>query len=51
MYQIVDDCCVCRLEDKTYIPFDDSNADYRSYKEWLADGNVPAPAASDRNSS
>ncbi len=24
-----------------YIPFDESNADYQIYKEWLSEGNTP----------
>ena len=29
----------------SFIPFDDGNADYVRYKEWIALGNTPDPAA------
>ena len=29
----------------SFIPFDDDNMDYIRYKEWLAMGNTPDPAA------
>ena len=29
----------------SFIPFDDANTDYVRYKEWLAMGNTPDPAA------
>tara|TARA_R100000458_G_C8179767_1_gene177231 strand:+ start:357 stop:521 length:165 start_codon:yes stop_codon:yes gene_type:complete len=30
-----------RKADGAFIPFDDNNRDYVSYKEWLAAGNTP----------
>ena len=37
---------VKRLYDETYIPFDNSNADYQAYLKWVAEGNTPEPADS-----
>lgn len=37
---------VIRLVDNASIPADDGNADYRAYREWLAEGNTPDPAES-----
>jgi len=31
-------------EDRTCIPFDDTNADYIEYKAWVAAGNTPEAA-------
>jgi hypothetical protein len=35
---------VKRLSDGAYIPFDETNKDYRKYLEWIAEGNEPLPA-------
>ena len=35
---------VLRLSDNAWIPPDESNADYRAYLEWVAEGNTPKPA-------
>ena len=32
---------VKRLHDGALIPFDESNADYREYLDWLSEGNEP----------
>lgn len=34
---------VQRDADQAIIPFDDGNADYQAYKDWLAEGNTPTP--------
>jgi hypothetical protein len=34
---------VIRLEDNAYIPFDQANADYQKYLQWLSEGNIPTP--------
>jgi hypothetical protein len=39
-----DAVCIVRLSDGSVLPFDLANADYRSYLEWLAEGNTPLPA-------
>ena len=35
---------VCRIADNCFIPFDESNRDYREYLKWVAEGNQPLPA-------
>jgi hypothetical protein len=35
---------ILRVEDSTYIPFDEANTDYQAYLAWLAEGNTPLPA-------
>lgn len=35
---------ILRVEDKTFIPFNPDNTDYKYYLEWLAEGNEPLPA-------
>ena len=38
---------VIRLEDKAFIPFDETNTDYQEYLEWKAEGNTPEPVDED----
>ena len=33
------------LPTSVFIPFDEGNADYQIYKEWVAEGNTPDEAA------
>jgi hypothetical protein len=35
---------IFRLADQVWIPTHGSNADYRAYLQWLAEGNTPDPA-------
>jgi hypothetical protein len=35
---------VVRIEDNTFIPFDEANTDYQAYLKWLEEGNEPLPA-------
>jgi hypothetical protein len=35
---------IIRLSDNAYIPMVESNADYKKYLEWVAEGNTPEPA-------
>jgi hypothetical protein len=35
---------IIRVSDRTFIPFDPANTDYREYLAWLAEGNEPLPA-------
>jgi len=50
IYQLIkspfDDSCqvVKNLENNTYIPLHESNADYQAYLKWVAEGNTPEPA-------
>ena len=39
-----DENVIQRTGDGAFIPVDEANADYRSYLEWLDDGNEPDPA-------
>tara|TARA_R100000353_G_scaffold42347_1_gene33711 strand:- start:1579 stop:1734 length:156 start_codon:yes stop_codon:yes gene_type:complete len=43
----VDECgdkLVIRLSDGAFIPFDERNADYQEYLEWVKLGNTPQEA-------
>lgn len=44
MYKLTNTTSILRLADTAFIPQDDSNADYRQYLDWLAEGNIPEPA-------
>jgi hypothetical protein len=44
MYKIINENTIQRLEDGACIPKDEGNRDYRSYLEWLEQGNTPLPA-------
>jgi hypothetical protein len=35
---------IIRTTDNTFIPYDESNIDYKKYLEWLAEGNTPEPS-------
>ena len=35
---------VLRKSDNAVIPFDNNNADYQEYLEWVAEGNTPEEA-------
>ena len=35
---------VLRKSDNAVIPFDNTNADYQEYLEWVAEGNTPEEA-------
>lgn len=43
MYQITADSKVQRISDGAFIPEDASNADWRDYQKWLAEGNLVPP--------
>lgn len=38
-----------RDSDGAFIPFDENNADYRAYQDWLAAGNLPTPISAPPN--
>jgi hypothetical protein len=35
---------ILKVDNNTYIPFDESNTDYQAYLAWLEEGNTPEPA-------
>ena len=35
---------VIKVDTMTYIPYDEANADYQEYLEWVAEGNTADPA-------
>jgi hypothetical protein len=44
MYQIIEEAKIIRHNENgtvRWIPFDESNADYQNYLEWVAAGNEP----------
>lgn len=43
MYKLTNATSVVRLADNATIPFDENNADYKAYQEWVALGNTPSP--------
>jgi DNA-binding beta-propeller fold protein YncE len=44
MQNKVSDRIVERDADHAFIPFDDANTDYQTYRNWLTAGNTPNPA-------
>jgi len=44
MYQLTNGDTILRLEDNAYIPQAPGNRDYRTYLDWLEEGNTPLPA-------
>ena len=44
MYKLTNRNAVIRLVDGAVIPLSDDNTDYKSYKAWLEDGNIPEPS-------
>lgn len=43
-YQLTQGDTILRVADKTWIPPDPANRDYREYLDWLDAGNTPEPA-------
>ena len=41
--QTADENVVLRVADHVFIPNDDGNIDWQTYRQWLADGGVPDP--------
>jgi hypothetical protein len=39
----IEQSCVKRIEDNSFIPFDNGNTDYQKYLQWLSEGNIPTP--------
>jgi hypothetical protein len=35
---------VLRVDDGSFIPFDQANSDYQAYLKWISEGNSPLPA-------
>jgi hypothetical protein len=35
---------IIRVSDNAFIPFDESNKDYKEYLKWVEAGNTPEPA-------
>lgn len=44
MYKLTKNESIIRVSDGACIPADVTNADYKSYLDWLAQGNTPTPA-------
>ena len=43
-YKLTNFKMILRQEDRSYIPIDESNRDYKVYLIWLSEGNIPEPA-------
>ena len=47
MYKLIGISSVKRLSDNACIPSSDDNSDYKAYKLWLEEGNIPEPEFTD----